>query len=90
MVISRDKLPGSLKDKVKSKVKERVSSAKAKASEKVEEAKAKVKDCVDDIKEQARTVAPTPDYARRPPEDPMKNRPKKEDAVEAKDYSKSE
>ena len=61
-------------------------SRKVKAKRKVK--KAKSADCV--VEEQPRTVAPTPDYARRPPEDPMKNRPKKEDAVEAKDYSKSE
>jgi len=51
-------------------------SRKVKAKRKVQ--KAKSVDCAVDS-------AP-----RTPPEDPMKNRPKKEDAVEAKDYSKSE
>jgi len=62
-------------------------SRKVKAKKKVK--KASSSDCAP--QEQPKTVAPTPEYARRsPPEDPMKDRPKKEDAVEVGDSAKSE
>ena len=88
MVISRDLLPGNAKSKIKSKIKSKVDDVKADVKDRVEEAKDKVKGRVEDIKDQAKSAAAALDSVRKPPEDPMKNRPKKEDEVVVGDSPK--